>query len=86
MDANDHMVGCCGLPRAFRSFVDATGSIQLSNGSSTKISSLGIIPMNKAINLSNVLVVPDFHHNLFSISVSLSFPVFVSFRASPMGR
>lgn len=66
--ANDHMVGHRGLLGNFKSYADDTGSIQLPNGNTTKISSLGTISINKTITLSNVLLVPDFHHNLFSIS------------------
>lgn len=66
--ANDHMVGHLELLHNFRSCVDATGSIQLSNGSSSKISSLGTIPINKSITLTNVVFVLDFRNNLLSIS------------------
>ncbi|XP_075478726.1 uncharacterized protein LOC142519566 [Primulina tabacum] len=53
--ANDHIVGRHGFLGNFKSYATATGSIQLPNGSTTKITNLGSMYLNKAITLSNDL-------------------------------
>ncbi|XP_075524501.1 uncharacterized protein LOC142556890 [Primulina tabacum] len=77
---NDHMIGYHGIPHVRNSYADATDSIQLPNGSSTKFSSLGTIPINQTSSLSNALIVPEFRHNLLSISkFTIDHQCFVTF-------
>lgn len=66
--ANDHMIGKSGLMRDSKSYAGATGSIQLLNGSSTRVTQVGTVDINDTILLHNVLFVPDFKYNLLSIS------------------
>ncbi|XP_075490977.1 uncharacterized protein LOC142529351 [Primulina tabacum] len=66
--ANDHMVGHHTMLRNSLPYADAMGSIQLPNGHTTTITHVGPVDINNTITLDHVLFVPDFQHNLLSVS------------------
>lgn len=65
--ASDHM---CGNRKMIRSSLNIPHSlaINLPNGETSRIDACGCLELKCGLNLKEVLVVPDFRHNLLSVS------------------